>query len=72
MNEIVSFADQHIRCPRCKAYPALQTATELRRGIQYLTLRCPCCLIVYDAQARFAPAQSLSDSPSPRPIAYPN
>jgi hypothetical protein len=72
MKKIVTFAEKDIRCARCAAYPTLQSATELRPGVQYLTLRCPCCLIVYDAQAPFAPAPGLSDSPSLAPALQPN
>jgi hypothetical protein len=61
MNEIVTFAEKDIHCLRCAANPLVQSATELRPGVQYLTLRCPCCLIVYDAQVAFAP-QALRDS----------
>ena len=72
MNKIATTAEKDIRCPRCAASPLMQSTTELRPGVQYLTLRCPCCLIVYDAQVPFAPVPALSDNPSPPPVAYPN
>jgi rubredoxin len=55
MNEAATIPDKFIRCPRCGAYPALQSAMALRPGVEYLTLRCPFCAIVYDAQVPSAP-----------------
>jgi transcription elongation factor Elf1 len=40
-----------LRCPRCRARSAVQSAVELRPGVQYLTLRCISCGLVFDAQA---------------------
>jgi phage FluMu protein Com len=66
MNEAATIPDERIRCPRCGATPAFQSATELRPGVQYLTLRCPCCAIIYDAQVPFTPvtAQTSQDRAS--------
>ncbi len=72
MNKIATTAEKDIRCPRCAAYPLVQSAIELRPGVEYLTLRCPSCLIVYDAQVPFAPVPALSDHSSLPPVAYPS
>ena len=50
MSAIGNIADERMRCPRCRAYPMVQSAIELRPRLQYLTLRCNSCAIVYDAQ----------------------
>jgi hypothetical protein len=39
-----------VRCPRCRSRPTVQSAIELRPGVEYLTLRCTSCGLVYDAQ----------------------
>lgn len=39
-----------VRCPRCRSRPTVQDVTELRRGVEYLTLRCAACGLVYHAQ----------------------
>jgi len=62
MSGIATFADERIRCPRCTIYPVVQSAVELLPEVHYLTLRCPSCFIVYDAQVPFAPAQALTES----------
>jgi rubredoxin len=38
------------RCPRCGSPSIVLSATELRPGFEYLTLRCTSCHLVYDAQ----------------------
>lgn len=38
------------RCPRCRARATVQNAVELRPGVNYLTLRCIACGLVFDAQ----------------------
>jgi hypothetical protein len=43
---------------------AAEEGAKALQEVHYLTLRCPCCLIVYDAQVRFAPVEALSDSAS--------
>ena len=45
-----TIADKRLRCPRCQSRPAVQNAIELRPGVQYLTLRCISCGLVYDSQ----------------------
>lgn len=45
-------ADKRMRCPRCRARSTVQSVIEIRPGIQYLTLRCVSCHIVYDAQVQ--------------------
>jgi uncharacterized Zn finger protein len=42
--------DKRLRCPRCRARSTIQSAIDLRPGIQYLTLRCIACGVVHDAQ----------------------
>jgi hypothetical protein len=49
-------------CPRCRARPTVQSAVELRQGVEYLTLRCIACGLIYDAQAE---AHKSSRAPSP-------
>jgi hypothetical protein len=39
-----------VRCPRCRSRPTVHSAIELRPGVEYLTLRCTSCGLVYDAQ----------------------
>lgn len=39
-----------VRCPRCRSRPNVQSAIELRPGVEYLTVRCASCGLVYDAQ----------------------
>ena len=39
-----------MRCPRCRARPTIQSASQVRPGFEYLTLRCTFCAIVFDAQ----------------------
>lgn len=39
-----------LRCPRCQARPTVQNAVEIRPGVEYLTMRCISCGLVYDLQ----------------------
>jgi len=52
MSNVSTIADKRMRCPRCSARPAVQNAVELRPGIEYLTLRCISCGLVYNAQVQ--------------------
>jgi hypothetical protein len=45
------------RCPRCRSRPTVQSAVTLRPGVEYLTLRCASCGLVYDAQAPSDPTR---------------
>jgi DNA-directed RNA polymerase subunit RPC12/RpoP len=45
------------RCPRCRSRPTVQSAVALRPGVEYLTLRCASCGLVYDAQAPSDPTR---------------
>ena len=56
MSNVSTIADKRVRCPRCRARPAVQNAVELRPGITYLTLRCTSCGLVYNAQMQADPA----------------
>jgi uncharacterized Zn finger protein len=53
---IIFTPDDQVGCPRCGACPEFLSETELRPGVEYLTLRCHSCGIVYDAQVPFTPA----------------
>ena len=50
MAEIVDIAERRMRCPRCRATSTILAAFDIRRGFQYLTMRCNACTIVFDAQ----------------------
>jgi uncharacterized Zn finger protein len=41
----------NLRCRRCRARSTVQSIIELRPGVEYLTLRCISCGLVFDAQA---------------------
>jgi transcription elongation factor Elf1 len=45
-----TIADKRLRCPRCESESTVQSSTELRLGVEYLTLRCVRCGLVHDAQ----------------------
>jgi hypothetical protein len=45
------------RCSRCRSRATVQSAIELRPGVEYLTLRCISCGIVYDAQVPSDPTR---------------
>ena len=69
MIPFTTFADEHICCPRCGACPELQSETELRSGVEYLTLRCHSCGIVFDAQVpiQLTTAQTFEDQARAKP-----
>ena len=50
MTAIINIAEVRMRCPRCGARPSIQSATPVRPGFEYLTLRCTSCTNVFDAQ----------------------
>jgi hypothetical protein len=45
------------RCPRCRSRPTVQSVVALRPGVEYLTLRCASCGLVYDAQVPSDPTR---------------
>ncbi len=55
-------------CPRCGGKSVVQRTAELRPGIQYLTLRCAKCALVYDAQRRQSPPVPLSSVSKARTV----
>jgi transcription elongation factor Elf1 len=59
--------DRRMRCPRCCGRSTIQTGIELRPGVQYLTLRCISCGLVYDAQVPFGPSSARAVIPPLRP-----
>jgi rubredoxin len=61
MSGVSTTADGRVRCPRCRAGPTVQSAIELRPGVEYLTLRCSSCGVVYDAQV---PSDQIRLAPS--------
>jgi transcription elongation factor Elf1 len=56
MSGVSTVEDKRTRCPRCEARSTIQSAIELRPGVQYLTLRCTACGLVHDAQVLSAPS----------------
>jgi hypothetical protein len=48
------------RCPRCRSRAAVQSASELRPGVEFLTLRCFSCGLVYDAQVQSDPTKFMT------------
>lgn len=47
-----------LRCPRCEAPVVVQRATRVRPGFEHLTLRCPECGNIHQAQAQTDPMRS--------------
>ena len=66
MRGVSTVDDKRMRCPRCRARSTIQSAVELRPGVQYLTLRCITCGHVHDAQM---PAKPPTASPMMLPLA---
>jgi transcription elongation factor Elf1 len=58
MSSVSAVEDKRTRCPRCDAPSTIQSAIELRHGVQYLTLRCTLCGLVHDAQMSSAPSMA--------------
>jgi hypothetical protein len=56
MSSVSTVDDKRTRCPRCETRSTIQSAIELRPGVQYLTLRCISCGLVHDAQTSWAPS----------------
>jgi uncharacterized Zn finger protein len=50
MADLSKIALSRVRCPRCRSRSTLQNTVKLRPGVEYLTLRCASCGLVYDAQ----------------------
>ena len=50
-----------VRSPRCRSRPTVQSAIELRPGVEYITLRCTSCGLVYDAQVPSERTKSACD-----------
>jgi uncharacterized Zn finger protein len=46
------------RCPQCEAPAAIQRATPGRPGFEHLTLRCPNCGNISEAQVQTDPMKS--------------
>jgi uncharacterized Zn finger protein len=46
------------RCPQCEAPAAIQRATPGRSGFEHLTLRCPNCGNISEAQVQTDPMKS--------------
>jgi uncharacterized Zn finger protein len=46
------------RCPQCEARAAIQRATPGRSGFEHLTLRCPNCGNISEAQVQTDPMKS--------------
>jgi transcription elongation factor Elf1 len=44
-----------VHCPRCRSRPTVQSAVALRPGVEYLTLRCASCGLLYDGQVPSEP-----------------
>jgi rubredoxin len=55
-------------CPRCRSRPTVQSAVELRPGVEYLTLRCTFCGHVYDAQVPSDPTKSTTLAKAKPPL----
>ena len=55
-----------VRCPRCRSRPTVQSAIELRPGVEYLTLRCGSCGLLYDGQVPSEP-KKVSTSEKAKP-----
>jgi hypothetical protein len=53
---ISTVSDRGARCPQCRSRAAIQSTIELTPGINYLTLRCISCAVIYDAQVPANPA----------------
>ena len=51
-----------VDCPRCRSRPTVQSAIELRPGVEYLTLRCVSCGLLYDAQVPSRPKKVSASS----------
>jgi rubredoxin len=57
-----------VHCPRCRSRSTVQSAIELRPGVEYLTLRCACCGLLYDGQVPSEPKKvSTSGKAKPSP-----
>jgi transcription elongation factor Elf1 len=54
---ISTIATSRTHCPKCQAQAVVQSAAELRPGIDYLTLRCTSCGLVYNAQVLSDPTK---------------
>jgi rubredoxin len=50
MTNVSTIAPSGMRCPRCQSRTTVQNAIELRPGVEYLTLRCISCGLIYNAQ----------------------
>ncbi|MDQ1390987.1 MAG: hypothetical protein QOF56_4441 [Acidobacteriaceae bacterium] len=50
------------RCPRCRSRATVQSAIELRPGVEFLTLRCVSCGLVYDAQVPSDPTKFMTSA----------
>jgi hypothetical protein len=58
-----------VRCPRCRSRPTVQSAIELRPGVEYLTLRCASCGLLYDAQVPSEPKKVSTSEEAKPPLA---
>jgi hypothetical protein len=47
---VSTIAPSGMRYPRCQSRTTVQNAIELRPGVEYLTLRCISCGLIYNAQ----------------------
>ena len=56
------------RCPRCRSRAAVQSAIELRPGVEFLTLRCVSCGLVYDAQVPSDPTRFATSANEKLPL----
>ena len=57
MTNISTIATSRTRCPKCQAQAVVQSAVELRPSVDYLTLWCTSCGLVYDAQVLSDPTK---------------
>jgi transcription elongation factor Elf1 len=58
-----------VRCPRCRSQPTVQSAIELRPGVEYVTLRCTSCGLLYDAQMPSEPKKASTSEEAKPPLA---
>jgi len=58
-----------VRCPRCRWRPTVQSAIELRPGVEYLTLRCASCGLLYCAQVPSEPKMASTFEEAKPPLA---
>ena len=50
MTDVFDIAEVRMHCPRCGAASTVLSASDVRPGLEYLTLRCTSCAMVFDTQ----------------------